>query len=564
MTIYTMTEPLSATPTAYVMPDQTDGGSSEGWLPKYPQVYPSELQYRPGRVQLLTADQEVVLKQVWAAFLKLWGYPVKMHADDISLAEAFVASSVTEGELSRQFSRRLARSTKSLKSKKLIFARFRRKHTKHVLASRLEALSSHRKASEPLSEAIETVYRHTFHQGYDDEAELLYDGDTANSGNSEAEKASLQSFHTAKSEFPPPPSVLEHKALLFSSKPQRLSVLQPLKTKKARPIPPIKHDLGVLHEAFFSATRNDLIDNFMLRFLRARLFDFSNSTAMLADSLVWRHTQYPINQWLAEADGPLYVEKRNPGFIRNFEVEKSVIRGHDRHNNPMFVFQARKHFAHDSPLPETERFALLLVEWCRLLLKEVNESQDTCTVMFDLSNFLLKNTDNAPIKFLAQAFEAHYPECLQYIIVHNALWIFSTVWNVIKNWIDPAVAQKIHFTKHLLDLAQLVDPSQIPDYLGGQAPFEISYPLPSLQHTMPPKRKDAEYKRLRHERDLLWVQLIEATIRWIEATSPEESSAYLRQKILLSYRLSDNYIALDPYVRNPGVLDRTGELRLEN
>ena len=53
-------------------------------------------------------------------------------------------------------------------------------------------------------------------------------------------------------------------------------------------------------------------------------------------------------------------------------------------------------------------------------------------------------------------------------MIHNAPWIFSTVWNIIKNWLDPVVASKIHFTKDAKELSKFIDPTLIPDYLGGE------------------------------------------------------------------------------------------------
>lgn len=541
----------------------------------YPSCYPLEVEYRPGRIQLLNGDQEIALKQFWAALLKFWGYPVLINEDDISIPEAFVASSIVGDSvgLSRQNSNKTTHSGKStrsgwsIKSSKLkkgvsglsIFSRLKRRPLiKKVLAARAQAIEEGAmdEQQESLLPAIEAIYRDAYHEGY---------GDNGDNGDNITDSESIQSFHTAHSELPRPGNERVGSKGIAPKTSLLTSTLRRKHRRNSLVVASLaKQDPEVLHQAFFAATRNDLIDNFLLRFLRARKFVVNDALQMVATSLQWRHCQYPVEKWVREADGPSFVKGTNQGFIRNFSVGKLCIRGHDVLNNPLFIFQARKHFAHDSPLAETERFALVSIEWCKLLLREVHASIDTCTVMFDLTNFSLKNTDNAPIKFLAHAFEAHYPESLGYIIVHNASWIFSTVWSVIKNWLDPVVASKIHFTKDLHDLSKLLHPSQIPRYLGGSAPDDFAYSEPTESHMHPPLKKDSNYRRLIRHRHFLWMKFLEATIRWIESTNAKESSKYLRSKILLSYRLSDNYIQLDPYLRNPGVYDRQGLLQVRN
>lgn len=317
-----------------------------------------------------------------------------------------------------------------------------------------------------------------------------------------------------------------------------------------------------IHQALTKVLRNDLVDNLVLKFIRARKWDTDKALAMMFKSLNWRYHEFPTDDWLMESDGPSYLNGTNKGFIKNFTTEKSWIKGRDKNNNPIFMFQAKKHLTSDSPLPQNQRYAVVTIEWVRLFLKEVSESVDTCTIVFDLTGFSLKNADYATIKFLADVFEAHYPETLGFILIHNAPWIFSTVWNIIKNWLDPVVASKIHFTKDAKELSKFIDPTLIPDYLGGEDTTRGYYPIPEPKDEFPPKRKDAEYARLRRERDLLLVRFFETTKKWIESTNPQVSDKYLKDKLDLNIALSSNYIQLDPYIRNPGIYDRDHSLQV--
>ena len=92
---------------------------------------------------------------------------------------------------------------------------------------------------------------------------------------------------------------------------------------------------------------------------------------MLSKSLHWRSNDFPADDWAMEADGPSYLNGTNKGFIKNFTTEKSWIKGRDKNNNPIFMFQAKKHLTADSPLEQNQRYAVVTIEWTRLFLREL-------------------------------------------------------------------------------------------------------------------------------------------------------------------------------------------------
>lgn len=553
-------------------------------MSQYPSVYPSEINYRAGRIQTLSADQEIALKQSWAALLKYWGYGVEISTKDIHSKRAFVASSVTQ-ELTR-VSTNASVSTASLKKKKSFFGRKRAdvddqnvisdERTNKLKNSHLERYTKVDEVSDHIS------YLYIEHYGEITDSEDDGDG-FEDSEDSDVE--SIETFYSAMSTLDVSGGEVVPSSRQAPSKPPRISIsaskssLRKQSTTKSTSSqftgPTVKtnkdiypfmkqYNPKVLHNSMMSFCRNDLFDNVLLRYIRARKYVVPDAIKMFANSLDWKTKGYKANELVEEGDAPAYVNGTHKGFVKNFTVSKSIIRGHDKNKNPLFIFQSRKHFASHSPLEETERFALLIIEWCRLFLREVNESVDTCTVMFDLTGFSMKNADNAPIKFLTSMFEAHYPESLGIVIIHNAPWIFSTVWNIIKNWLDPVVVSKIHFTKGYEELNELVDPKFIPSELGGDDDADNTYVHPSVKHTRPARAKDAKYRELRKQRHELQMKFLETTKKWVESTNSEVSSQYLKDKIYLSYQISDNYIALDPYVRNPGIYDRNGTLVLRN
>lgn len=527
-------------------------------MDKFPQVYPSEVKYRPGRIQSLTPEHELLLKQCWATLLTFWGYGVQLSDSDIMSPGSFVVSDiVTKSSSSNSSKKEEPKKKRSLFSKKETPA----PKPRPISAKRSQELSqaASEKYVETLeaSESTKNLYYNIFKQNYsnyfvaEDEQDM------------ESDAVSIDSFVTAASSLSQ--TIVDLDSLKIDSSETASFTSSMTSTSTAgfrRKFS--KYDPQDLHSALFKVVKNDLVDNFVLRYIRARKCKYEDAMAMLTKTLNWRHNECPVEDWLAQGDAPSYVHEKNKGFVKNFTVSKAFIRGQDKNKNPLFMFQSRKHFASDTLPAETERFALLIIEWCRLYLRDVNESVDTCSLLFDLGGFSLKNADNAPVKFLMAMFESHYPESLGIVVVHNAPWIFSTVWNVIKNWLDPVVASKIHFTKGYDELTQFIEPEEIPEYLGGRDTVELVYSKPSKEHITPPKTKDSEFFRLCAVRDDLYLRFIDVTIKWVESTNPQVSSLYLKEKIYLSQELSYNYIALDPYIRNPGVFDRNGFLTLKN
>lgn len=79
----------------------------------------------------------------------------------------------------------------------------------------------------------------------------------------------------------------------------------------------------------------------------------------------------------------------------------------------------------------------------------------------------MANMDYAPVKFMIKCFEANYPESLGTVLVYRAPWLFNTIWAIIRGWLDPVVAGKVHFCRNVEELEAFVPKSQIPTECGG-------------------------------------------------------------------------------------------------
>lgn len=186
-----------------------------------------------------------------------------------------------------------------------------------------------------------------------------------------------------------------------------------------------------------------------------------------------------------------------------------------------------------------------------------------------MTNFSLANMDYAPVKFMIKCFEAHYPESLGICLVHKAPWIFQGIWSVIKGWLDPVVASKIHFTKTQADLEQFIPREHIIAELGGPEQWEYNYVDPSpgedaaLEDT-------ATLAKLQAERSQTVKRYEELTRAWINevgqvssgetknALEPLSASRIKEERYMVAKELKDGYWRMDKYCRGRTFYDRTG------
>lgn len=334
--------------------------------------------------------------------------------------------------------------------------------------------------------------------------------------------------------------------------------------KSVEPFPNEKHHLlsqfddGDLHQSMINSMRNHSPDNQLLRFVRAKKYNLSHSISMIGKCWEWKAKSHNVDKWFYEGDYGIVKDK--PEIIEAFAMEKAYMRGEDLNGGHVTVIRVKKHFGHDCPEEDFERFICMIIEWAKLAMSEYEPGDDGANILFDMTDFSLKNADLSAVRFLTRQFEANYPETLSAIWVHKAPWIFNAVWRMIKGWLDPIVASKIHFTKSVSDLEAFLDKKYIPKSLGGNDTYEAKYIPPTAENSgrVP---KDEKYSSLMAERKKLMLAFLESTILWIKAKSIEESTTYLNYKIQLGGELAKNYRSLDPYVRYRGAFDRDGTLQ---
>ncbi|APA14115.1 hypothetical protein sscle_12g088850 [Sclerotinia sclerotiorum 1980 UF-70] len=317
-----------------------------------------------------------------------------------------------------------------------------------------------------------------------------------------------------------------------------------------------------IRAAFWSMVKYDHPDALLLRFLRARKWDVDKALVMMISTMRWRASDMHVDDDIMKNGelGALEDEKgtdaekkkQAEGFLMQMRLGKSFLHGKDKAGRPMCFVRARLHKQGEQTDESLEKYTVFVIESARMLLEP---PIDTACVVFDLTGFSLANMDYAPVKFMIKCFEANYPECLGVVLVHRAPWVFQGIWKIIRGWLDPVVASKVHFTNNVEEMSEFVARSQILKELGGDEDWEYKFvePIPGENDKM---KDTATRDKLLTGREAIVGKYEKATIEWInsEGNKPDLKS----KRTELAKELRDDYWKLDPYVRARSLYDRVG------
>jgi hypothetical protein len=126
------------------------------------------------------------------------------------------------------------------------------------------------------------------------------------------------------------------------------------------------------------------------------------------------------------------------------------------------------------------------------------------------------------------------------------------IWKIIRGWLDPVVASKVHFTNNEQEMEQFVPKANILKELGGEEDWSYKYLEPSPGEN--DRMKDtATRDKLLLEREDIVKQYESATKNWIDGTDVATAK---ETRLKLANNLRDGYWILDPYVRARSYYDR--------
>jgi len=178
-----------------------------------------------------------------------------------------------------------------------------------------------------------------------------------------------------------------------------------------------------------------------------------------------------------------------------------------------------------------------------------------------MTDFSMANMDYTPVKFMIKCFEANYPESLGTVLVYKAPWVFNAIWSIIRGWLDPVVAGKVHFAKNVDELSHYVPKSQIPTELGGDEKWTYKYPepVPGENDKMSEEKPKLE---LESERADIVKRYESTVLDWVHAGAAERDvDERRRERDEMAEQLRQNYWKLDPYVRARTLYDRMGVIQ---
>ncbi|PWY67889.1 CRAL/TRIO domain protein [Aspergillus heteromorphus CBS 117.55] len=326
-----------------------------------------------------------------------------------------------------------------------------------------------------------------------------------------------------------------------------------------------------LRSGFLYTSKHDSPDVLLLRFLRARKWDVNKAFGMMLRAIVWRvHEQHVDDQVIANPELNAVATSQNTAnppaakaakdFLEQLRMGKCYMHGTDRQGRPVLVVRVRLHQPSKQSEEVLNRFILHTIETARLLLAPPSE---TVTIIFDMTGFGLSNMEYAPVKFIIKCFEENYPESLGNMLIHNAPWVFSGIWKVIKGWMDPVIVSKVQFTNKVSDLEKFIAPDQIMKELKGKEDWTYSFAEPVEGEN--DRMADTETRdRIYNDRLRIGEDLLLRTSAWITASEQKDRDSIAATKNLRAQTiesLRQNYWQLDPYVRGRTYLDRVGVIQ---
>ncbi|KEY65368.1 hypothetical protein S7711_04266 [Stachybotrys chartarum IBT 7711] len=230
------------------------------------------------------------------------------------------------------------------------------------------------------------------------------------------------------------------------------------------------HQLRLMLESEGYTDRLDTLT--LLRFLRARKFDVNLAKKMFTETETWRKDSkldellpvwdYPEKPKVAKYYQQFYHKTDKSG--RPVYIE--LLGGIDL--NELYKITTPERMLTNLAV-EYERMADPFLPACSR--KSGHLIETGCTIM-DLKGVTLTKIPQV-YSYVRQAStisQNYYPERLGRLYLINAPWGFSTVWSVVRGWLDPVTVNKIHIlgSGYQTELLKQVPAENLPKMFGGE------------------------------------------------------------------------------------------------
>jgi hypothetical protein len=174
-------------------------------------------------------------------------------------------------------------------------------------------------------------------------------------------------------------------------------------------------------------------------------------------------------------------------------------------------------------------------------------------------DFGMNNMDYQLVKFFLNLLENYYPESLGLALIVHAPFLFQSCWTIIRRWLDPVVESKIHFLKHLDELNQFIDPSNIPKRLNGiHEDFKYIPPTDQDKIILSAFRHDKQGRKLaRSNQRKVARHYLDLTLKWAHG---DNTNTLLNQRKEATKQLRDAFEQLVPYINTQTYYHRIGDI----
>ncbi|KIS71490.1 putative phosphatidylinositol(PI)/phosphatidylcholine(PC) transfer protein [Mycosarcoma maydis] len=267
----------------------------------------------------------------------------------------------------------------------------------------------------------------------------------------------------------------------------------------------------IQHKGIFNPERHD--DACLCRFLRARKWDLAAAEAMFTEAEKWRK-DFKVEELYHSFEYPEKedVDKYYPQYYHKTDNE----------GRPIYIEQLGKldlKALYQVTTPERQ-IQKLVVEYEkfqreRLPVCSAHKGglvETSCTIM-DLKNVGVSQfwKVSGYVQQASNIGQHYYPETMGKFYIINSPYIFTTVWSVIKGWLDPVTVEKIKILGHKYqdELLQQIPAENLPVDLGGKCQCSGGCSLSDAgpwntdegRKIIENVRAEEKQKREQHERD---------------------------------------------------------------
>lgn len=214
----------------------------------------------------------------------------------------------------------------------------------------------------------------------------------------------------------------------------------------------------------------------LLRFLRARKFNVELAKSMFVDCEKWRK-EFGTDELAANF---VYTEKE-----QIFQYYPQYYHKTDKDGRPVYIEQLGKiDLTAINKITSSDRMLKNLVcEYEKLAdprlpacARKSGHLLETCCTIMDLKGVGISNASSVfgYVKQISGISQNYYPERLGKFYMINAPWGFSTVFSVVKGFLDPVTVKKIHVlgSGYESELLAQVPAENLPKAFGGKCECE--------------------------------------------------------------------------------------------